>query len=220
MKVFLIFFGFFLGFFGCGTEHNGTSEKRPGTVSTGQQTTICDVNGDNCRTTTAIQTVGVGESAPSSYTFLVTPNANLCADAFLRQGVTLPVDTVARSFNSFNVRAGGIAWQDMGAESIIPVMTILNLSSKFSDVTFQLLNPVGYYCIVKNDAVFSNVTLQRRCSAQIAYIEPMTTVTINQPPVKRGFCGFRWPWQRYDDGANGATTSSFNSQINESPCIP
>jgi len=184
----------------------------------------CDTAGANCEPVPPVYTANPSQSGPfgaypSSYTFLDTPDANLCADAFLRKGITLSDLTVARSVNSFNVRNNGIAWQDMGA-STVPVLNILHLESDFSNVTFQFLNPVGFYCIVKNNARFSNVTIQRKCSAQIAEIEPMTTVTVNQPPVKHGFFDFLCWGGRSNGGELSGTTTSFNSSIQEAPCIP
>ena len=171
-------------------------------------------------TTTPIVTAGPYGAYPASYTFLDTPDANLCADAFLRKGITLPDTTVARSVNSINVRNNGIAWQDMGA-STIPVLNVLHLDSHYSNVLFQFMNPVGFYCIVKNQATFSNVQLQRKCSAQIAEIEPMTTVTINPPQAQpQGFWGrLCGSWGRRGNEQD-ATTSSLYSSINEVPCIP
>lgn len=157
------------------------------------------------------------EAAPSSYTFLDTPDANLCVDAFIRQGITLPAETVARTINITNVKVGGISLQDLGS-SVIPVLNIVRLQNNCSDTTFQFLNPVGYYCIVRNNAVYSNVTIQRRCSAGLAELEPMTHVTVNQPAVHH--CGL-FGWFCGSRGLDGAgTQTSYNSQITETPCIP
>jgi hypothetical protein len=213
----------------CGTGFDGKSSTKKNAIVASQTKTVCDINGANCHTEivtiddgkdpsqsgvvyTSTPTYGAG--MPSSYTMLDTPNANLCVDAFNRMGIDLPDNTVARSFNSFNVRANGIAWQDMG-ESLTPVMNILDLSSTFSNVIFQMLNPVGFYCIVKNDAKFSNVTMQKRCSAVVAQLEPMTVVTVNEPVRYKPF---HWlPWNRSADLSG--TTTSYNSEIKEVPCI-
>lgn len=156
------------------------------------------------------------ESPPVSYTFLDTPDANLCVDAFIRQGITLPVDTVARTINVTNVRVGGVSLQDMGS-SPVAVLNIVRLQNNCSNTTFQFLNPVGFYCIVRNNAVYSNVTIQRRCSAGLAELEPMTHVTVNQAPRSCGLFG----WFCRDRGLDGqGTQTSYNSQITETPCIP
>jgi len=238
----LVTFGIVVfGVMNCGGEFDGKSSSKKAVVEQRSQTT-CDINGQNCKTTVittddgggkdpgqsgpiytgpytgpVVYTDGTyGAGIPASYTMIDTPNANLCVDAFNRMGIDLPATTVARSFNSFNVRNNGIAWQDMGA-SAIPVMNILNLSSTFSNVTFQMLNPVGFYCIVRNDATFSNVTMQKRCSAQIAQIEPMTVVTVKEP-VSHGCGWFGWFCGSADNMSG--TTNSYNSEIREVPCIP
>jgi hypothetical protein len=163
-----------------------------------------------------VYTATVGAS-PDSYTFLDTPDANLCVDAFIRQGVTLPANIVARSVNSFNVRSNGIAWRDDGV-SDVPVLNVLHLDSKFSNVIFQLLNPIGYYCIVKNSAEFSDVTIQRKCTAGLAEIEPITQVTVNEPVAKRGFFAGLFCRQSIRGELDG-TTTSYNSRITEAQCI-
>ena len=158
----------------------------------------------------------IGASIPTSYTMIDTPDANICVDAFNRMGITLPDSTVARSINSFNIRANGVAWQDLGS-SMVPVLNILHLDSTFSNVVFQLLNPVGFYCIIRNNAQCSNVTIQRKCSAVIAQIEPIIITTINTPPVYHR-CGL-FDFRCRKINAQG-TTSSINSQITETQCIP
>ena len=204
-KIFLL--SLFCSVVSCG-EFQGTSEKK-GTSSPGAV--------DPAQSGYAVIPVAVGETAPASYTFLDTPDANLCVDAFIRQGITLPIDTVARTINVVNVRVGGVSIQDMGS-SLTPVLNIVRMQNNCSNTTFQFLNPTGYYCIVKNNAVFSNVTIQRRCSAGLAELEPMTHVTVNQAPVKH--CGL-FGWFCRDRGLDGqGTQTSYNSQITETPCIP
>lgn len=154
--------------------------------------------------------VMTGPEMPDSYTFLDTPDANLCIDAFYRKGITLLPNTVARTMDAYITHSNGIALSDV-EPTMVPVMNVLHLRSSFSNVIFQLLNPVGLYCIVKNDARFSNVQIQRSCSAQIAFIEPMTTVQSNGfgcfPPFMEWF-------------APRGTTNAYNSSISEMPCIP
>jgi hypothetical protein len=165
----------------------------------------------------AVITPSVFEAPPVSYTFLDTPDANLCVDAFIRQGITLPVNAVARTINVTNVRVGGVSLQDMGS-SPVAVLNIVRMQNNCSNTTFQFLNPIGFYCIVRNNAVYSNITIQRRCSAGLAELEPMTHVTVNQPPVKH--CGL-FGWFCRDEGLDGqGTQTSYNSQITETPCIP
>ena len=161
--------------------------------------------------------VGANASVPASYTFLDTKDANLCLDAFIRQGTPVPDTATARTINSFNTYANGVAWQDMGESSVLPVVNILTLESKFSNVVFQLLNPNGYYCIIRNAAACSNVTIQRRCTAKVAQIEPITQVTVNNSVVKRR-CSW-WQWNCNSDDIAG-TQVSVNSRITETPCIP
>lgn len=216
----LVVLGLILSVTSCGDSTQARKDVSTSKAGQSSQTT-CDVQGINCTTvvigdpvqSSATYSAGI----PTSYTFLDTPDANLCVDAFTRQGIELPLETVARSFNSFNLRANGIAWQDM-QESAIPVLNILHLESKYSNVVFQLLNPIGYYCIVKNGAVFSNVSIQRKCTAKIAEIEPMTHTTVNQP-AQQGFFGRLLCWGRGNDELSG-TTTSYNSSIQEVPCIP
>jgi len=160
---------------------------------------------------------GANASVPSSYTFLDTPDANLCLDAFIRQGTPVPDTATARTINSFNTHANGVALQDMGEQSLQPIVNILTLESKFSNVVFQLLNPNGYYCIIRNQAACSNVTIQRRCTAKVAQIEPITQVTVNNSVVKK-HC-FWWQWNCNADDVEG-TQVSVNSRITETPCIP
>lgn len=206
---------------GCGpTSLCGAQTKM--TCPTGTQAgMICTVPVGAIIVNPVVGSVGAGN--PSSYTFLDTPNANLCLDAFIRAGTPVPDTAVARTIKNFNVRENGIAIQDMST-STTPIVNIIELSSRLSNVVFQFLNPVGYYCIVKNDAVCSNVTIQRKCSAQMTEIEPITHVTVNKSEytVKPRLCGF-WPFQwtcNEDAGDLGGTTNSLNSEIRETPCIP
>lgn len=233
---------------GCGTDFLANSGKKGAATVTETQsktTTICpngSTNPADCITeekdTTVVKstpdipitvipvTSGTLGAAPDSYTFLDTPDANLCVDAFTRQGIVLPATTVARTMDVKSVRAGGIAIQDMGA-STVPVLNVIHLDTTYSDIVFQFLNPVGFYCIVNNNARFSNVTIQRKCSAVIAEIEPMTHVTVNLPPPKKqksSWCGwFSWFSPREEEPSyedDSATTNSLQSSITQTPCIP
>lgn len=213
-----------MGIAACGTDFNGskkTSRPEAATiVKTGQTATVCDVDGQNCTTTTT--TVGtvvapvLGYGTPDSYTFLDTPDANLCLDAFIREGKILPSNTVARTLDARSYNGKGIAIMDIET-TIIPVLNVIHLDSVYSDVMLQFLNKNGFYCIVNNSATFSNVTIQRSCQAQMAEIEPITHEITNGSLNLCG--GFRWPWQAPVQ-QQPATTRSLGSYISEIPCIP
>lgn len=162
-----------------------------------------------------VVTAVYGANTPDSYTFLDTPDANICLDAFIRQGKELPVNTVARTLDASSYRANGIVIMDYET-TLVPVLNVIHMSAAYSDVMIQLLNKNGFYCIVNNDATFSNVTIQRSCTAQIAEIEPISHVTTGGG---LNLCGFRWPWQAPIAQAP-ATTRGFASIMSETPCIP
>jgi hypothetical protein len=222
MKNFIVMGMFTMAVLSCATKENVRKDTaKPGTLTQGQTSTVCDVNGNNCTTTTTVgsTTVGVpiratvGGYMPDSYTFLDTPDANLCIDAFTRMGVTLPIDTVARTLDSVNFRSTGVALTDIG-DGPVPVLNVIHLDNNMSDVLYQLLNPVGYYCIVNNNAQYSNVSIQRSCSSHKAEIEPITKVSVNEPAL----CGWRFPWFRQH--APTGTTNLRSSALIELPCIP
>jgi hypothetical protein len=188
--------------FGCKDTKNSASLPRAGSTP--------DIVAQNGGVYTPGLAVG-GAEVPDSYTFLDTPDANLCVDAFYRKGITLPATAVARTMDAFSTHSNGVAISDI-EPSPVPIMNVLHLSSNFSNVMFQLLNPNGFYCIVRNDARYSDVKIQRSCSAQIAYIEPMTTVSAGSrlgcfPPILGWF-------------APRGTTNAYSSSIAEMPCIP
>jgi len=189
---------------------------KPGVLTQGQTSTVCDINGNNCTTTTTVGTTNVGNVGgymPDSYTFLDTPDANLCIDAFTRMGVTLPIDTVARTLDSINFKATGVALTDIG-DGPVPVLNVVHLDNTMSNVLYQFLNPVGYYCIVNNNAVYSNVSIQRSCSSHKAEIEPIAKVSVNGPAL----CSWRLPWFRQPEPTG--TTNLRSSALIELPCIP
>ena len=156
--------------------------------------------------------LGVNTQIPASYTFLDTPNANLCVDAFLRRGIALPDTTVARSLNVRAIRSEGIGISDLDA-STIPVLNVVTLDSQCSNLLFQFYNPNGYYCIVKNTASYSNIRIQKSCAAKMAEIEPITVDSVNSG---LNFWHFKTPV--FKD--QRATTGAYNSQISELPCVP
>ena len=157
-----------------------------------------------------------GAGTPNSYTFLDTPDANLCLDAFIRQGKELPINAVARTLDASSYRANGIVIMDYET-TLVPVLNVIHMSAAYSDVMIQLLNKNGYYCIVNNNATFSNVTIQRSCSAQISEIEPISHVTVSGGLNLCSKPLFQWPWQA---AQKPATTRGFASIMSETPCIP
>ena len=214
---------------GCGATpkaRRSESAAQAATVTTGSTSQICDVNGLNCRLvndTTTVTTgavvggVIVGAGAPDSYTFLDTPDANLCVDAFIRQGKTLPIDTVARSLNASSYKSGGIAIMDIET-TLVPVLNVIHLDSVYSDVMFQFLNQNGWYCIVSNNAEYSNVTIQRSCQAQMAEIEPISHVAVRSGGA--ALCGGFFDRLGGVFANRPATRRSIGAIINEVPCIP
>jgi len=215
MKNFIVMGMMSMAVLSCATKENVRKDvAKPGTLTQGQTTTVCDVNGNNCTTTTTVGSTTIGaDSAPASYTFLDTPDANLCVDAFNRMGVTLPPDTVARTLDSINFKATGVALTDIG-DGPVPVLNVVHLDNTLSDVLYQFLNPMGYYCIVNNNARYSNVSIQRSCSSHKAEIEPITKVSVNGPAL----CGWKLPWFRQPEPTG--TTNLRSSALIELPCIP
>lgn len=176
----------------------GSSPQAATTVTTTTTTPV---------TTIAPTPIGVTaslNSAPTHYTFMVTPHAAECADAFIRSGVPLPDNTVARSLIIENYATSGFAIQDLQTTTY-PILNVIYAKTKFSSVTLQLLNKVGFYCIVENEACASTVNIQLSCSAQMTSIEP---ITVSNGGASGGFFGMIF--------------SSFNrgSQIIQSQCIP
>lgn len=155
-------------------------------------------------------TLGTNAAVPDSYTFLDTPDANLCVDAFIRKGITLPANTVARTLDARSVKAKGIAIADIET-SLVPILNVVHLRQDYSDVMFQFYNRAGYYCIVKSTSNFSHVRFQRSCAAQIAEVEPMTHDTVS------GSLNLWWFFPQANDNAS---QGSYNSRITELPCIP
>lgn len=157
--------------------------------------------------------IGANADMPASYTFLDTPDANLCVDAFIRKGITLPPETVARTLDATSWKSKGIAIADIET-STIPILNVVHLRQECSDVMFQFYNKNGYYCIVKNTSEFSDVRIQRSCSAKMTEIEPITHDS------QRSSLNLFWfpifSPARDDD----ATQGTYNSRLTELPCIP
>ena len=166
-------------------------------------------------------TAMAGPSYPDSYTFLDTPNANLCVDAFYRTGFEMPVDAIAKTLK---IRTNGS--QSMVSDiqtTTIPILTIIDAAQCNSNLFLQLLNKNGYYCLVNMDSLNSKVTIQKSCSAQIASIEP---TTISNQPAKVASYSLFWFWPHREvktkpsDGNFFGGYSSAGSQVTEVPCIP
>lgn len=180
--------------------------------------TVCTI--PLTQVTTPIASVGAvtaNADVPDSYTFLDTPNANLCLDAFIRAGTPVPANAVARTL-TVNTNGSNSLVSDINPTSV-PVVTIITARQCGSNVMLQLLNPAGFYCIVGIDSWGSNVTIQKSCSAQMASLEPQT---INNGSASRG--GFHLWWfgqrQQPSDGAFFGSYNQRGSSIKEVPCIP
>jgi hypothetical protein len=150
---------------------------------------------------------------PDSYTFLDTPDANLCVDAFLRKGIALPPDTVARTLDAHSYKSEGIAISDLET-SIIPILNVVHIRSEMSNVMFQFYNRKGYYCIVKNTSKFSNVRYQRSCDSAITEIEPILH------DAHGSSLNLFWFWPTQPSENPDATTGTYNSRLTEMPCVP
>jgi hypothetical protein len=150
---------------------------------------------------------------PDSYTFLDTPDANLCVDAFLRKGITLPADTVARTLDAHSFKSDGIAISDIETSSV-SILNVVHIRSDFSNMMFQFYNRKGFYCIVKNTSNFSNIRIQRSCDSQMAEVEP-----IMHDSHGSSLNLFWWFQPRTQDNPD-ATTGTYNSKLTEMPCIP
>ncbi len=194
---------------GCGTDMSSRAVKKPGYVDPTQN---CDPTVQKCEPLPVYQNrLGTNADIPASYTFLDTPNANLCVDAFIRKGIILPDNTVARSLNARSIKSEGIGISDL-EPSTIPVLNIVTLDSQCSNMMFQFLNPNGYYCIVKNTASFSNVRIQRSCQASMTEIEPITHDSVSSS------LNLWWFKPIFKDPR--ATQGAYNSHITELPCVP
>jgi hypothetical protein len=157
--------------------------------------------------------LGANAAIPTSYTMLDTPDANLCVDAFIRAGITLPDTTVARTLDARSWKSEGIAIADLQT-SAIPILNVVHLNQECSNVMFQFYNRNGYYCIVKNTSNFSNVRIQRSCEAKMTEIEPITHDS------QRSSLNLFWFWPTSPAKDPDATTGTYNSRLTEMPCIP
>ena len=165
-------------------------------------------------------TIGANPSVPDSYTFLDTPNANLCLDAFIRNGTPVPATATAKTLNINNHDSTGI-FSDTYT-TLTPVVTIISANSCSSTMMLQLLNKNGFYCIVGINNWNSDVTIQRSCAAIVASIEPQSSNNAPAPVVEPA--GWFW-WLPHVEkkSSTSAFYGSFSNQgsnIKEVPCIP
>lgn len=192
----------------CGTDMTSSSKKKAGTyvpVSTTTGTVL-----------------GINATLPASYTFLDTPNANVCVDAFARKGIVVPDNAVARTLSATSIGSEGIAISDTEV-SAVPVMNIVYLDAAGSNMMYQFLNPNGLYCIVKNTAIASTVRIQRSCAAAMTEIEPINHTVVNGSlslcaPMIPTFSGLGSRIGMQPVGT--PTTGAYSSTIQELPCIP
>jgi hypothetical protein len=207
----LIILGLMSMVVGCGTDMSSRAVKKPGYVDPTQN---CDSATQKCDPLPVYQTGRLGTNAeiPASYTFLDTPNANLCVDAFIRKGIILPENTVARSLNARSIRSEGIGISDLDT-SLTPILNVVTLDSQCSNMLFQFYNPNAFYCIVKNTAQYSNVRIQRSCQASMTEIEPITHDSVNSSLNL-------WWFKKPTIVDPRATTGAYNSHIQELPCVP
>ena len=206
----------------CGTALTNKSNGSADPAILSETQTICPAGSTTCTPGTAVSTTTMIGDAPTpiSYTFTDTPDANICVDAFNRGGIALPAATTARTLDANSLRANGIVMSDVGI-STAPVMNVVHLDSFQSNVVIQLLNKTGFYCIVYDNAQFSNVSIQTACTAVVTTVEPTITNTVNSPAHAQQSCGF-WGhlWGHCAQQiAQGGTTNSTVSNINMLPCI-
>lgn len=162
-----------------------------------------------------------GPVIPTSYTFLATPNANLCVDAFYRAGLTLPSNATAKTLKIRTTGSQSIVSDIL--TTTLPVLTIIDAAQCNSTLFLQLLNKNGFYCMVGMDSLNSQVTIQKSCAAQIASIEPQT---ISNQPAKVVSYNLWWFWPHREvetkpsNGSFFGGYSSAGSSVSEVPCIP
>ena len=202
----------------CGTsDHSKVSPPENAVLQTTTTSSVCP-SGAAAGTCSTVTTATVGDpSLPGSYTFLDTPDANLCVDAFGRQGVNVPPSATARTLDVNSLRANGIVLSDTGISPNV-VMNVMHITSHVSNVVIQLLNKAGMYCIVQDNASYSNVSIQASCSAILTQIEPTIINTVNTPAPSCGFwCGL---FGGHGGGIGNGSQNSYSSNITILPCIP
>jgi hypothetical protein len=153
------------------------------------------------------------------YTMLDTPDANLCADAFIRTGIDLPPDIIARTLGVNTSNSNSLVTDSQ--VTTYPVMTIVRANSCNAAVTLQLLNPNGYYCFAGLNSCKSSVTIQKNCDSKSASLEPMGIN--NNASYSRGMHLWWWPKPVVTQPSDGAFFGSYNnsgSSIKEVPCLP
>lgn len=203
---------------------NGCGDDRPAKRSVPAAASLTDTvvvkqdpsqncEGKDCPIYSTVPSLGANADIPGSYTFLDTPDANLCVDAFLRKGIILPDTTVARTLDATSWKSEGIAIADIET-STVPILNVIHLNQECSNVMFQFYNRLGYYCIVKNTSNFSNVRIQRSCDAKMTEIEPIKHDS-------QGSSLNLWWFPKFTPAKDpNATTGTYNSRLTELPCIP
>jgi hypothetical protein len=213
----LVIFGLMSSLFiGCGDDRpKKRSVPNPASLTDTvvvKQDPSQNCEGKGCDPIYSVPRVGANADMPGSYTFLDTPDANLCVDAFIRKGIMLPDTTVARTLDATSWKSEGIAISDLQT-SAVPILNVVHLNQQCSNVMFQFYNRNGFYCIVKNTSNFSNVRIQRSCDAEMTEIEP-----IKHDSQGSSLNLFWWPFSPAKD--QDATTGTYNSRLVEMPCVP
>ncbi len=201
---------------------NGCGDDRPAKRSVPAAASLTDTvkqdpsqncAGKDCDPIYSAPRLGANADIPGSYTFLDTPDANLCVDAFIRKGILLPDTTVARTLDATSWKSEGIAISDLET-STVPILNIVHLRQECSNIMFQFYNRNGFYCIVKNTSNFSNVRIQRSCEAKMTEIEP-----IHHDSQGSGL-NLWWFPKLVPARDPDATQGTYNSRLTELPCIP
>jgi hypothetical protein len=202
-------------FMGCGDDRPAKRSVPAAAqlTDTAKQDPAQNCVGKDCDPVYSAPRLGANAAIPTSYTMLDTPDANLCVDAFIRAGITLPDTTVARTLDARSWKSNGIAIADLQT-SAIPILNVVHLNQECSDVMFQFYNRNGFYCIVKNTSNFSNVRIQRSCEAQMTEIEPITHDSQNSS------LNLFWWFPKTPARDQNATTGTYNSRLTELPCVP
>lgn len=219
--VFRLIFTFFIAFVvaSCGTEDrkkrpiisssqtSQTGEDQPGTATTTTTQTTVSQNGTVVPVVSAppvFTTVPVITAvSPDTYSRAVatTPYAVECIDAFIGQGYPEAAAieyAVAR--NAATKFGRSIAVGDYN-QTAVQVLNVITVDSCFASVDLRLYNPLGYYCIVANNAFKSDVTIQRNCSAKLISLDS-TVVT------------------KFGRNTSTLGSRSVFSDQNELPCVP
>jgi hypothetical protein len=130
-----------------------------------------------------------------------TPHAVECIDAFVAQGYPEAAGIeYAVSRGAITKFGSSIAVGDYN-QTQFQVLNVISVESCFASVDLRLFNPLGYYCIVFNNAFKSDITIQRNCASKLISLE-------NNIVTKFG-----------SNKSSYGNYSMFSSQ-DELPCIP